>query len=319
MPVFIDAAGVAAALPFPRLVAGLRAAFAAGAEVPLRHHHPLPGGGSLLLMPAWTLPGQGRPALGVKIVTVFPGNAARGLNAVGATYVLCDGETGMPLAVMDGGELTARRTAAASALAGDHLARPDAARLLILGSGHVAAMLAPAWAAVRALRHVAVWNHRPEGAARLAARLRAQGFPATPAENLPEAVAAADIVSCATLAAAPLVAGAWLRPGVHLDLIGGFRPDMREADDDAIRRARVFLDTEAAAVEAGDITQPLASGALRRDGIAGTLADLCRGAAPGRVDPAEITVFKSVGTALEDLAAAALVYNAADMNAEDPP
>lgn len=297
-----DAAAVRAALPYPALIDALRAAFRTGIEVPLRHRHELGGGASVLLMPAW----HDRRALGVKIVNIVPDNGARGLPAVASTYLLCDGETGQHLAVMDGGELTARRTAAASALAGDYLARPDATTLLIVGSGHVARQLPGAWAAAREIRRILVWNIRAAGAASLATALRAQGFDAAAVTDLPAAVEEADIVSCATLATEPLIRGDWLRPGTHVDLVGGYLPTMREADDDTVSRARVFLDTDAARVEAGDITQPLASGALT--GIAGTLADLCQGSLAGRASPADITLFKSVGTALEDLAAATLVH-----------
>jgi ornithine cyclodeaminase len=307
-PVVIDLPHTRASLSFARLVPALRAAFIAGANAPLRHSHPLEQPGTatatLLLMPAW----QGRSALGVKIVTVFPDNGALGLNAVFSTYLLCDGATGRHLALIDGNEITGRRTAAASALAGDFLARDDANTLLIVGAGHIAAMLAPAWAAVRPIRHVRVWNARPARATALAAGLCEQGFDAAATDDLQAAVGRADIVSCATLATAPLVHGAWLRPGTHLDLIGGFRPDMREADDEAVRRACVFIDTEAALAEAGDLAQPLAAGVLRRDQIAGSLFTLCRGETPGRRTGDEITLFKSVGSALEDLATAALVW-----------
>jgi ornithine cyclodeaminase len=209
---------------------------------------------------------------------------------------------------LDGNEITGRRTAAASALAGDYLARRDAARLLVVGSGHVAVMMAQAWASVRPIRTVEVWNRRAAGAAALAARLRAEGFEARAVTDLEAAVGRADVVSCATLAEAPLVKGAWLRPGCHLDLIGGYRPDMREADDAAVARARVFIDTEAALAEAGDLTQPMASGVLRREGVEGDLFALCRGAVAGRRGEDDITLFKSVGSAIEDLAAAALVW-----------
>jgi ornithine cyclodeaminase len=301
-----DAAATSAALPFPALIAALRDAFIAGATVPLRHRHDVgaaPGEATLLLMPAW----QAGRALGMKLVSVVPANGARGLPAVASTYLLCDPETGQHRAVIDGGALTARRTAAASALAGDFLARADAARLLVVGSGHVAGQLAAAWRAVRPIARVAVWNVRPEGARTLAAALRADGIEAAAHSDLEAAVCEADIVSCATLARAPLIHGGWLRPGTHLDLIGGYRPDMREADDECVRRARVFIDTEAALEEAGDLIQPRAAGLLPHGAIAGTLADLCRGAVPGRTDAAQITLFKSVGSALEDLAAAALV------------
>ncbi len=304
-PMVIDQARTRASLGFARLVPALRAAFIAGAEAPLRHRHDLAAAnGSLLLMPAW----QGAAALGVKIVTVYPDNGARGLNAVHSTYLLCDGATGRHLAVIDGYEITGRRTAAASALAGTYLAREEAESLLIVGAGHIAGMMAAAWRSVRPIRRVQVWNIRSARAETLAATLRSDGFDATAVSDLRLAAGQADIVSCATLSRTPLIAGGWLRPGTHLDLIGGFRPDMREADDDAIRTARVFIDTEAALAEAGDLTQPIAAGILSAEAIAGSLADLCRGVDPGRRDGAEITLFKSVGSALEDLAAAVLVY-----------
>lgn len=305
-PIVIDQERTRAALAFPRLIGALREAFVAGAEVPLRHRHAVAGGeGMLLLMPAW----QGRAAMGVKLVTVFPGNGALGLNSVFSTYLLCDGATGQHLAVIDGNEITGRRTAAASALAGDYLARRDASTLLIVGAGHVAGMMAQAWAAVRDIKRVMVWNIRAARAETLAASLRAEGFDAVSVEDLEGAVRMADIVSCATLSNEPIVKGAWLRPGTHLDLIGGYRPDMREADDAAVKRSRVFIDTEAALAEAGDLTQPIGAGVIMRNDIQGDLAALCRGSVGGRSATGEITLFKSVGSAIEDLAAAALVWS----------
>ena len=306
-PLVIDQARTRAALGFPRLIAALREAFVAGAEVPLRHRHAVAGGdGTLLLMPAW----QGREMMGIKLVTVFPGNGALGLNAVFSTYLLCDGATGRHLAVIDGNEITGRRTAAASALAGDFLARRDASALLIVGAGHVAGMMAQAWSAVRGIKTVSVWNVRAGRAEALAASLRAEGFAAQAVDDLAAACGAADIISCATLSSEALVKGAWLRPGTHLDLIGGYRPDMREADDVAVRRSLVFIDTDAALAEAGDITQPLASGVISASDIVGDLAGLCRGVVSGRTAEGEITLFKSVGSAIEDLAAASLVWSA---------
>lgn len=308
--IVLDAARTAAALPFDRLIPTLRAAFVTGAEVPLRHRHDLaqPDGttSALLLMPAWRAGGL----LGVKVVSVFPGNGARNLPAVSSSYLLCDGETGQHLALIDGGEITGRRTAAASALAASFLARDDAASLLIVGSGHIAGLLADAYRAVRPIERVLIWNIRPAGAERLAERLRGEGYAAEAITDLAAAVASADIVSCATLARAPLIRGEWLRPGTHLDLIGGFTPAMREADDDAVRRARVFIDTDAALAESGDLIDPIAHGILRREDVAGSLFSLCRDETPGRRAPDEITLFKSVGSALEDLAAAGLAFQA---------
>jgi ornithine cyclodeaminase/alanine dehydrogenase-like protein (mu-crystallin family) len=299
----LDAAQTLEALPFDRLIPALREAFLSGAEVPLRHRHDIAQSdgvtASLLLMPAWRATGF----MGVKVVSVFPGNGAQGLPSVSASYLLCDGATGQHLALIDGSEITRRRTAAASALAGSFLARQDASSLLIVGSGHVAGLMAEAYRVVRPIKRVRVWNIRSAGAERLAARLGAEV-----ASDLAAAVADADIVSCATLAREPLVRGEWLRPGTHVDLIGGFTPAMREADDTAVQRSRVFIDTDAALAEAGDLIDPIAHGVLRREDIAGSLFSLCRRETPGRCNASEITLFKSVGSALEDLAAAGLAY-----------
>jgi alanine dehydrogenase len=303
----LDAEQVRRALDWRPTIEALRGMFKRGCKVPLRHHHSIaaPGGdATLLLMPAWT-----EDFLGVKIVSVFPGNATLGLPAVCGSYVLNDGRTGEPLAVIDGGELTARRTAAASALAAEFLARPDASRLLIVGTGRLAPYLAMAHAAVRPIQHIEVWGRRSDRAAEVAARLRACGLNAEVATDLAAAVGLADVVSCATLSHTPLVEGRWLHEGTHIDLVGGFTPQMREADDEAVRRASVFVDTrQGACVEAGDIVMPIASGLLAPSDIRADLFDLCAGTHQGRLSQSEITLFKSVGTALEDLAAAALAY-----------
>lgn len=302
----IDADATRAALPFPALIEALRAAFAQGAVIPPRHHHTVvqPDGaqGILLLMPAWQAGGY----LGVKIATVFPQNGARGLPGVNATYLLCDGSTGVPVALIDGDQLTARRTIAASALAAGYLARDDSSRLLVVGAGRVGRLAAEAFAAVRPIRQVAVWNPSPARADALVETLWEQGFDAARADDLEAATRVADIVTCATLATAPLIRADWLAPGSHLDLIGGFTPAMREAEDGCFAGARVFVDTVEAVAEAGDLIDPIAAGVLDRAGI-GTLAELCSGTAAGRCDPHERTVFKSVGTALSDIAAAVLV------------
>jgi ornithine cyclodeaminase/alanine dehydrogenase-like protein (mu-crystallin family) len=214
----------------------------------------------------------------------------------------------VPLAQLDGNEITSRRTAAAAALAASFLAREDATRLLVLGTGRVARLLPEAMACVRPIREVLVWNHRAEGARQLAATLRAQGTAADAVENLAAAAARAHIVSAATLATAPLVHGAWLAPGTHLDLIGSFTPQMRESDAACFARSRVFVDTEEALAKSGDVLGAKAEGAFDDARLQGTLPQLCRGERPGRGDAAEITLFKAVGSALEDLAAAELVW-----------
>jgi ornithine cyclodeaminase/alanine dehydrogenase-like protein (mu-crystallin family) len=305
----IDAATTRRHLGFASLIEALRRAFAAGCEVPARGVHLIgegPGAGTLLLMPAWRQGGR----LGVKTVAIFQGNGARGLPGLHSTYLLFDAATGAPLALLDGDQITARRTAAASALAASYLARADARRLLIVGSGRVASLLADAMRAVRTITSVEVWNHRPAPAEELAAALREAGFAARATTDLAQAVREADIVSCATLATAALVRGEWLQPGTHLDLIGSFTPQMREADAACFARSRVFVDTAEALAKSGDVLQAIAAGAFTAAQLQGTLADLCRGVRAGRVSDGEITLFKSVGTALEDLAAAELVFDA---------
>jgi ornithine cyclodeaminase len=304
-----DAAATAARLPFERLVPALRELFAAPeCQVPARHVHTLaaPDGGEALtslLMPAW-LPGR---CYGVKVVNIAPGNTARALPGLHAVYLLFDALTGVPLALLDGNEITARRTAAASALAATWLARTDAQRLLVVGAGRVARLLPAAYAVVRPIAQVRVWARSPDQAQALCAQLQAEGFNAEAAPELGVAVAWADIVSCATLARAPLIQGRWLRPGSHLDLIGSFTPEMREADDDALRGAALAVDTEEALRKSGELLGPLARGVITAADLRATLVQLCRGTAPGRRSAQERTVFKSVGTALEDLAAAMLV------------
>lgn len=305
----IGAAEVEAALGYPELVERLREAFRSEIAVPLRHHHTVPVPGidpaTLLLMPAW----QSGRYIGIKIVTVFPGNPARSLPSIMGVYLLLDGETGAPLALLDGPALTVRRTAAASALASSYLSRPDSSRLLVVGTGALAPELALAHSAIRPITEIAVWGRSLEKARAVAERLKLSGVAVTVAEDLEAAARQADIVSCATMAREPLICGEWLKEGAHLDLVGGFTPTMREADDDAIGRATVFVDTrEGAMKEAGDIVQPLESGVLKADAIAADLFDLAHGRAGGRKDDREITFFKSVGTALEDLAAAQLVH-----------
>jgi ornithine cyclodeaminase len=313
----ITPAEIADALTYPALVERLGRAFRSDIVTPVRHHHPVARAGEpdamLLLMPAWTAFGstaaQSAGHIGVKIVTVMPGNAARDAATVVGVYLLLSGETGEPLAILDGPTLTNWRTAAASALASSYLSRPDARRLLMVGAGSLAGYLAEAHASVRPIEEILVWNRNANGAEVLAEKLRAAGRNARAVSDLEAAAGHADIISAATLSADPLVRGAWLRPGTHVDLVGGFTPAMREADDEAIRRSRVFVDTRAGAgKEAGDIVQPIASGALTAENIAGDLFELCRGEREGRRTADEITLFKSVGTAIEDLAAAELVF-----------
>ncbi len=315
----ISAAEVDRALTFSGLVETLRTAFRQGAVQPVRHHHaverPDGTGSTLLLMPAWgdfKAAGTSRDGhIGVKIVTVSPDNNAIGKPAVMGLYLLLDGTTGEPQALIDGQRLTQWRTACASALAASYLAREDASRLLVIGAGALSPFLAKAHAAVRPVETIRIWNRTHVNAEKVAAQLQAEGFRAEAASDLDTELAEADIISSATISPTPLVKGHLLKPGAHVDLVGGFTPELRESDDDAIRRARVYVDTRAGATkEAGDIVQPLASGVLAAEDIVADLFELTRGEKEGRRSAGEITLFKSVGAALEDLAAGIAVYEA---------
>ncbi|MEO8674946.1 MAG: ornithine cyclodeaminase family protein [Casimicrobiaceae bacterium] len=311
---YFDAATIRAALPWPRMLDALGTMLREEVSAPLRAHHaidvPDAPTAALLLMPAWR---TGR-RIGVKLVTVFPGNRGRGARAVNAVYALFDACTGEPLAMFDGDEITARRTAGASAFAARALARGGARHLVMVGAGRQARGLIEAHSHVRPIGRVSLWSRTPGHAAAVAQEMVAAGLPVTAVRDLEAAVRTADIVSCATLSSAPLVLGAWLAPGVHLDLVGAFHAGMRETDDAAMRRADVIVVDHRNAVlaEGGDLVQALASGAITQDDIAADLADLARGRHPGRTSDDQVTVFKSVGFALEDLAAAEAIFDARD-------
>jgi ornithine cyclodeaminase len=301
----LDEAETKNALGFGGLIDALDRAFRGGIVAPSRHHHAMDVPGeepaTLLLMPAW-LPGR---YFGVKMVSVFPSNTTRGLPSIHGSYMLSSGSTGELLAIIDGGELTARRTAAASALASRYLSRADSSRLLVVGTGRLSANLIEAHSTVRPIRSVAIWGRDRSKADAIAERAAALGLATEIVDDLEAAVGEADIVSCATLSQTPLVSGNWLKPGAHLDLVGAFKPSMRESDDAAVARATVFVDTRAGALgEAGDIIQPIRAGIITADDIAADLADLSGGLHKGRASDEEITLFKSVGASLEDLAGA---------------
>lgn len=309
MTTLLSADDVRAATPWRELIGAIGAIVTADdARSPDRHVHDLelPDGesGALLLMPSW-ITGD---AIGVKTVTYVPTNAGTGVPTVNAAYLLFDGGDGRLRAVLDGDELTARRTAAISALAADRLSRRDAHRVLIVGTGHLSTRFAEVYRAIRDIEHIDVWGRNAATAAAVAEGLARSGHPAHPSTDLAASVRAADIVACVTGATTPLVHGDDLRPGTHLDLVGGFREDMRETDDVAVRRARIYVDTFAGALVAGDLAQPLAAGVISPASIRGDLRSLVDGSAPGRSSDDEITLFKSAGFALADLAAARLAW-----------
>ena len=302
---FIDAQELCELTPWPQLIDALRRAFAAACEMPDRVRFDVAGIGSLLVMPAWN-PGG---ALGVKLVQVFPGNTHLNKPAVHGIYMLASAETGEVQALMDADELTTRRTAAASALASHYLSRADSRCLLLMGAGRLAFNVISAHASVRPIERVLVWARRADRAAALCSRVTSElGLQAAAVDSPAHGLHEADIVSTVTTTREPILLGSLLRSGTHVDLIGGFTPEMREADDEVMKIARIYVDMKASALrEAGDIVDPIRRGIISAADIHGDLFDLCSGAARLRTSSQEITVFKSVGLALEDLAAASLV------------
>ncbi len=312
----LNADQVQSALPWDALITALSDIFARDDVCsPIRHHHtlqvPQDPDATLLLMPAW-LAGE---YLGVKQVNVFPGNSRRNMPGLTSHYTLSCGKTGVALAQLDGNELTARRTAAASALASRFLSREDASEMLMVGAGRMARRLIPAHMSVRPINTVRVWNRNAAASAAFVEELRAAGIDADVCapEQLEAAARQADIISCATMSTEPLIQGEWLKPGAHLDLVGSFTPTMREADNSAMQRGAVFVDTRAGALsETGDLIIPIREGAITAEKVVAEFNELCSGKHPGRSGLADadtaVTVFKSVGDSREDLAAAILAY-----------
>ena len=300
------------------VVNALRDMFSQGAEVPERHHHSVSTNretATLLIMPAWQVSNDNGSYSGVKIVTVYQQNSAIGLPSIQGSYFLFDKTTGTPKAVLDGGTLTLFRTAAASALAATYLARPESTRLLIVGTGTLVPHIAKTYKEVLGISEIKIWGRNHEKASSKVQELRSLGIDASISRNLKEGVRWADIVSCATTSTQPLILGEWLQSGQHIDLIGGFTYEMRETDDQAVSRAALFADTRAGVLsEAGDFLQPIDKGIISESDILADLYDLCTNTHQGRSSNTEITLFKSVGTALEDLAAAKLVYELSHNN-----
>ncbi|WP_028468385.1 ornithine cyclodeaminase family protein [Neptunomonas japonica] len=311
----LNATQIQNALPWDALIIALNDIFVREVCSPVRHHHtinvPQEPDATLLLMPAW-LEGE---FLGVKQVNVFPGNNARNIPGLSSHYMLSCGKTGQPLAQLDGNELTARRTAAASALASKLLSREDASEMLMVGSGRMSRRLIPAHMSVRPIKTVRVWDRNQDAAQALVTELQAEDINAEVCakDQLEEAVRKSDIISCATMATTPLILGDWLKPGAHLDLVGSFTPTMRETDNTAMQRSAVFVDTRAGALsETGDLIIPIQEGAITENNVIAEFSELCSGQHLGRpgLDDANnaVTIFKSVGDSREDLAAAILAY-----------
>ena len=304
---YVSAAELERLLDYPSLVDALAAGFAADWTVPVRHHYPIPMPNepeqTLLLMPAW----EAGKAIGMKLATITPGNGPRGLPAVNAVYLLVDGPTGQPRALIEGSSLTVRRTAAASALAARYLVRTDASRMLMVGAGALSRPLIEAHCSQRSIKRVQLWARDARKRDAKVKELAALGLPVEPTDDLERSAREADLISCATLSNEPLIRGAWLKSGAHLDLVGAFTPEMRESDDAAVGRSSLFCDTRAGALkEGGDLVIPLKAGLITEAAVKADLADLARGKHKGRMSEDEVTLFKSVGTAIEDFAAARL-------------
>jgi len=281
-------------------------------HTPIRQSYDLSQSSSLLLMPSWSST-PSLPYIGVKLVTYFPQNSALNLPGIHASYVLFSSTTGQTLASMDGTVLTLYRTSCVSGLASKILARNDSRVLVMVGAGALAPHLIKAHLAARpSLQKVIIWNRTVKKASDLAEKLKKEcigndGVCFESNGNLEEIIGLGDIVSCATNADAPLVKGEKLKQGAHLDMVGSFKETMRECDDEAIRRGRVFVDNEAALVEAGELVGAFERGVTKKEDV-GFLVELIKGEQVGRKNSEEITVFKSVGSAVVDLLAAQLVY-----------
>ncbi len=306
--VIISDEQITAALRYEALIPELKNMFVSSYQMPLRHHHfyQIKSGeeNTLILMPVWN-----EGYMGIKQVVVAPRNRDGNLPAIHAQYTLLDTRTGVPLAFMNATELTARRTACTSALAATYLARKDAKSLLIVGGGSVAKHLVPAHAAVRNYEAVYVWMRDPGKLSAFVAESGEQGIRILPVKDLEAAARQADVISCATLTKTPLIKGEWLRPGTHLDLVGAHKPDTREVDDTAIVKSSIFVDSRMGALhETGELALPIASGLIKETGVKADIVELVKGDHPGRTSEQEITLFKSAGLAVEDLAAALLVY-----------
>ncbi|SHM76643.1 ornithine cyclodeaminase family protein [Flavobacterium chilense] len=296
---------------FNELIERLREGFSTSSiQVPLRHHHDYPNpaenkDSTLLLMPAF----QSGKDLGVKIVTVSPNNGKYDLPSIQGTYIYLDGHKGNIKAILDAKSLTGKRTAATSALASSYLSRTDASSMLMIGTGALAVNLIQAHASVRPVKRVYVWGRTLEKAQLVCNELRNSVFSCTAVSTIEEVISEVDIISSATLSPVPIVFGKWLKPGQHLDLVGAYKKDMREADDEAILKSAVFLDTyQGGLKESGDILIPLTNGVITREDIRADLFELCSNKKTGRTSDEEITFFKSVGHAIEDLIAAGYFY-----------
>ncbi|MFZ3564912.1 ornithine cyclodeaminase family protein [Tenacibaculum finnmarkense] len=309
---------------FSALITELKAAFSSQETlVPMRHHHDFANpavnaDSTLLLMPAWN-PSKNA---GVKIVTVSPENSQFDLPSINGTYIYLDAVKGTIKAILEAKSLTVKRTASASALASSFLSKENSSSLLMIGTGALSVNLIKAHVSVRPIKNVFIWGRNFSKAQAICEELQNENFTITAVQTIEEKISEVDIISCATLSKTPLVLGKYLKAGQHVDLVGAYKKDMREADDQVIKKGSVYIDTfQGGLKESGDIFIPLQTGILKEEDIKADLFQLCSSqeisegisegivGEKGRENEDEITVFKSVGHALEDLTAANYFYN----------
>ncbi len=296
---------------FTDLVNELQNGFCNSIETPKRHHHDYANpsasqDSTLLLMPSWQ---QGK-SLGVKIVTVSPDNGKHNLPSIHGVYLLFDAENGTQKALLEGKSLTSKRTAAASALASRFLSRKNAKSLFMIGTGDLAPNLIKAHCSQRPIERVYIWGRSQDKALAVVQQLHELKVEFIIVDSIDDTIPKADIISCATLSPTPLIKGRLLQPGQHVDLVGSYKKNTREADDETLTRSSIFVDTyEGGLTESGDLVIPLEAGIISHEDISAEIFELSRNEHPGRTSENEITVFKSVGHASEDLIAANYYFN----------
>ena len=305
----IEASDVHRVLNFPDLVEAIRNTFAKPAGTPRRTVFVLdendPYHDAFAVLPSWS-----SDVIGVKAFTYLPSNAPKGLQILNSKILLFSRETGVPLALVDGTTVTYWRTAAVAALAADFLARKDAKRLMVCASGNLAPFMILAHASVRNYDDITVWGRNPEKVSRTIETVKAKRpeLNIRPVADREMAARESDVISCATASREPIIHGTWIKPGTHTDFFGNHEKKYRECDSDLVVKSRVFVDSRANTMnEAGEILVPIDEGRITEGHVLGELADLCSGRVKGRGNDDEITLFKSVGTALSDLSAASLV------------
>ena len=307
--IYIDKITIEKHLNYIELVDALRIGFREPPFVPSRLHYAIKNPANhtentLLIMPAWN-PGK---QIGVKIVTVAPENKTYNLESINGLYLLLNAVTGIPEAILDAKPITNWRTACASALASHYLSRKDSSTLLMIGTGTLATYLIKAHCAVRPIEKVLIWGRTPSKAEAIKSQLNDLNLDIEIINKIANRISEADIVCCATLSETPLIFGNNLTEGQHLDLIGAYKPNMREIDDNTLLKGDIYVDNIVMAPkETGDLFIPISQGTISLEDIKGDLFDLCSDKIEGRVSEKTITIFKSVGHALEDLVTANLV------------